>query len=299
MERVTRDKMNEHTEIHCEMKKEPCPYYEFGCKTNSITKRDVQTHQQEYVVSHQQCLYQQMKLSNKQLNIETAGINERADHLKKMCDEQKEQILNLEKEITKNNEDVNKLKTQLENQEKLNKDLQIFVEKQNVEIRYIRTIMKIQMNQELISENIEFFDKFDWEIIHCSNSFDEDRKMESPIFQLYNHNLQSQATFKNRVFSKKIQISIKCLIDKTIPHKNQFCYYKVQLINRIKGNESIVEKGKLDRVITGDYTLITIVRTYLSSLHSRRSLLNSNTINTNTINISILIYLYYNIFPAY
>ncbi|KAI6649614.1 TNF receptor-associated factor 6-like isoform X6 [Oopsacas minuta] len=58
MERVRRDNMNEHTEIHCEMKKEPCPYYEFGCKTNSLTKRDVQTHQQEYVVSHQQCLYQ-------------------------------------------------------------------------------------------------------------------------------------------------------------------------------------------------------------------------------------------------
>ncbi|KAI6649644.1 TNF receptor-associated factor 6-like isoform X13 [Oopsacas minuta] len=263
-ERVRRDKMNEHTEIHCEMKKEPCPYHEFGCKTNSIAKRDVQTHQQEYVVSHQQCLYQQMKLSNKQLNIETAGINGRADHLEKICDEQKEQILNLEKvcseqkeQITKNNKDVNKLKTELENQEKLNKNLQIVVEKLNFEIIYIRTIMKIQMNQELTSKELEFFDEFDWEITDVMNGIKKHLKMESPIFQLYDNILQCQATFyMNWGGLTELHISIKCLTDKTVPQTNQFCYYQVQLLKRSYEDTPIVKKGIINSVITGDYIRI-------------------------------------------
>ncbi|KAI6649635.1 TNF receptor-associated factor 4-like [Oopsacas minuta] len=313
MERVRRDNMNEHTEIHCEMKKEPCLYHEFGCKTNSIAKRDVQTHQQEYVVSHQECLYQQIQISKKdvsKLNIVTRdqskqmqevnnNVNQltdksnrndiqlellRADsiQLENICSRQKEQIIQLDKVcgeqkgliikfqkvVTKNNQDVDSLKSSLATQKQISNNLQKLVVKQityNKALSTSLTVIKLQMGQELTSTEFEFFEKFEWEITDVMNSFKRNLRIESPIFGLYDHNLQCQAIFYHNGVFKQLDIRIRSITDKAIPQRNQFCYHQVQLINRNNENISICKKGKIDRLIKGDYMQIAFFDNFIIS----------------------------------
>ena len=195
--------------------------------------------------------------------------------------------------IESQNKEIIDLQNISDKQNKQICDLKVVVEKQNCTITLMKTenntnvhtclyIMKVASGEDLTVKDFEMVYKFDWKITDIHDLIrKQGTSVEGPTFNLYKYSIQCQGYF---AAYRGLDIGSLSIGLKSVPRDSDrsqelhICYYCIQLVNRKDERESIVEKGKMESIINGEYL-------YLASFHD--DYLSSAFVLNNSITIRI------------